>query len=104
MMSRTQTNTKMTYPEGEVLDTLVEWQDNQEVLREAICDTLLALGWPITKTILWHLHKTGFFLISKEELDVQLFYKHLGQIVGQGAEMIMNQIYENLRRRGEQNA
>jgi len=88
----------------EVIENLVGFQDNQDSLREAICDTLLSLGWPVTKTIIWHMNAKGLFLASKEELDVEQFYKHLVQIIGETADIILNQIYENIRRSGAQNA
>ncbi|MGH9992952.1 MAG: hypothetical protein ACREAZ_09965 [Nitrososphaera sp.] len=87
----------------EVLDILIGLQDNQDTLREAICDTLLALGWPVTKTIIWHLNAKGVFLASKEELDVEKFYEHLIQIIGQAADIVLNEIYEKIRRNGGQN-
>lgn len=83
-----------------VLEVLIGWQDSQDALREAICDTLLALGWPVTKTIIWHLNAKGVFLASKEELNVEQFYQHLIQIIGQAADIILNQIYENMKQSG----
>jgi hypothetical protein len=67
-----------------------------EVLQQAISDGLLALGEPIMKTILWHLKEQGIFVDSRNEIDIRLFYQHLEEIVGNVAEVVMNEIYANL--------
>jgi hypothetical protein len=49
------------------------------------------------ETIQWHLKNRGVFLGSNEDIDIRRFYQHLEQIVGHIADMIMDEIYENLR-------
>lgn len=53
------------------------------------------------ETIQWHLKARGVFLDSNDDLDVRLFYQHLEYIVGNIANLIMDEIYENLREKGE---
>jgi len=69
----------------------------QEVLREAIIDGLLALGEPIMKTILWHLKAQGVFIDSKNQIDIKLLYQDLEQIVGNIADVVMFEIYDRLK-------
>jgi hypothetical protein len=71
-------------------------QENQEMLRQAIRHALLSLGGPIAETITWQLRARGMLLES--EIDVQRFYKQLGQTVGVGADMVMIEVYENAMR------
>jgi hypothetical protein len=66
------------------------------VLQQAINDGLLALGEPIMKTILWHLKEQGIFVDSRNEIDVRQLYQHLEEIVGNVADVVMNEIYDNL--------
>jgi len=73
-------------------------KDNEEILRQAISKGLLALGEPIMRTILWHLKAQGIFLDSRDEINVRLLYQELEQIVGNIADEVMNEIYENLMR------
>lgn len=73
-------------------------KDNDEILRQAISNGLLALGEPIMRTILWHLKAQGIFLDSRDEINVRLLYQELEQIVGNIADEVMNEIYENLMR------
>jgi hypothetical protein len=77
-------------------------QENQQVLHQAINNGLLTLGEPIMETIQWHLKNRGVFLDSNEDIDVRRFYQHLEQIVGHIADMIMDEIYENLRQGNKQ--
>ena len=69
----------------------------QEILREAITDGLLALGEPIMKTILWHLKAQGVFIDAKNQIDIKLLYQDLEQIVGNIADVVMFEIYERLK-------
>jgi hypothetical protein len=73
-------------------------KDNDEIVRQAISHGLLALGEPIMRTILWHLKAQGIFLDSRDEINVRLLYQELEQIVGNIADEVMNEIYENLMR------
>jgi hypothetical protein len=73
---------------------------NQEVLRQAITEGLMALGEPIMKTITWHLRAHGIFLDSNSDLEVRILYNHLQQIVGNIADVVMDEIYESLNAKG----
>ena len=59
---------------------------------------LTPLGEPIVKTILWHLRANGVFLDS-QEIDLRTFYQHLEGIIGNIADVVVNEVYENIRRR-----
>jgi hypothetical protein len=72
--------------------------ENHVALQQAISSGLLALGEPIMKTILWHLKEQGIFVDSRCEIDVRLFYQHLEEIVGNVADVVMNEILTNLSR------
>jgi len=74
-------------------------RNTQEILRQAISDGLFALGEPIMNTILWHLKSQGVFLDSNSDVDINLFYQQLEQIVGNIADTIMDEIYESLIQR-----
>lgn len=71
-------------------------QGNQQMLHKAINEGLLTLGEPIRDTIQWHLRANGIFLDTEEDLDVRRFYEHLGFIIGNIADMVMDEIYDNL--------
>ena len=71
-------------------------QGSQQILHKAINEGLLTLGEPIKETIQWHLRANGIFLDTEEDLDVRMFYQHLGQIIGNIADMVMDEIYNNL--------
>jgi hypothetical protein len=72
---------------------------NQQLLQQAVNEGLLSLGEPIMKTIKWHLAANGVFLDSKDQVDVRVLYGHLEQIVGNIADVVMNEIYSNLSQR-----
>lgn len=89
-------NKMMSHPSmDEILDALVGIQWDQQVLRHAINDALLSLGGPITDTIVWQLGARGMLLSS--HIDVRLFYEYLGDAVGVGADIVMNDVYENVK-------
>ena len=71
-------------------------QRNPQLLQQAINEGLLSLGEPIMKTIIWHLAAHGIFIDSKDQIDVRVLYNNLQQIVGNIADVIMNEIYEKL--------
>lgn len=74
-------------------------RENQQLLHQAINEGLLTLGEPIMETITWHLKARGIFLESNDDVDLRLFYQHLEYIVGNIANMIMDEIFVNLRER-----
>lgn len=71
------------------------------MLHKAINEGLLTLGEPIRDTIQWHLRANGIFLDTEEDLDVRRFYQHLGYIIGNIADMVMDEIYNNLSERSK---
>jgi molybdenum cofactor biosynthesis enzyme len=71
--------------------------NQQETLRAAINTGLVSLGEPIMKTIIWHLHSRGFSIESKN-IDIALFYDHLHEIVGNTADIVLEEVYTNLKR------
>jgi hypothetical protein len=48
------------------------------------------------KTIKWHLGAHGLFIDSKDEVNVRVLYDQLEEIVGNIADVVMNEIYSNL--------
>jgi len=76
-------------------------RESQQLLHEAINEGLLTLGEPIMDTIEWHLKARGVFLDSNDDLNLRQFYQHLEYIVGNLANMIMDEIYENLKQRNQ---
>ena len=71
------------------------------MLHKAINEGLLTLGEPIRDTIQWHLRANGIFLDTEEDLDVRRFYQHLGYIIGNIADMVMDEIFNNLSERAK---
>lgn len=69
------------------------------ILQRAINEGLDQLGGPIVKTIVWHLRSNGVFLDSQSEIDLRLFHKHLEDIVGNIADIVLSEVYESLRKR-----
>ena len=53
------------------------------------------------ETIQWHLKAHGVFLDSSDNLDLRLLFRYLEQIVGNIANMIMDDIYANLKQRDQ---
>jgi hypothetical protein len=70
----------------------------QVILRQAIDTAIQSLGGPIHKTIMWHMNNRGVFSDPKK-VDVNNFYSNLKELVGPGAEMIMEETFEQLQKR-----
>jgi hypothetical protein len=70
---------------------------NQILLRKALDDTMLSLGGPIYKTITWHMNSKGLFSDSKN-IDLPAFYRNLQELVGPGADMIMEEAWQKIRK------
>ena len=68
-----------------------------QLLVGAINDSLLSLGEPIMKTIIWHLNAQGIYLHGKKEVDIRIIHNLLEQIIGDIAEVVLNEIYERLK-------
>ena len=61
------------------------------VYRKTIDDAISSLGGPIHKTIVWHMNNRGIFG-DAEKVDTSLFYQNLKELLGQGADMIMENL------------
>ena len=70
----------------------------QVYLRQAIDETIRSLGGPISKTITWHMNNKGLLSDSKK-VDIESFYFSLKELVGPGADMIMEETWERLSNR-----
>jgi len=64
-------------------------------VRQAIDSALESLGGPIHKTILWHMNNRGIFSDLKK-IDIESFYSNLQELVGPGADMIMEEAWQRL--------
>ena len=71
---------------------------NQVLLRQALDETIYSLGGPIYKTITWHMNNKGLFSDS-QNIDLRAFYVNLKELVGPGADMIMEEAWQKLRKR-----
>lgn len=72
-------------------------QNSKQIVHEAISNSLLSLGEPIMKTIVWHLNVQGVFLDSQTDLPIGSFYKHLVNIIGNIADEVMEEIFERIK-------
>jgi len=70
---------------------------SQTVVRQAIDDAISSLGGPIHKTISWHMNNRGVFADPKK-IDISFFYDNLRELLGPGADMIMEDTWENLQK------
>jgi hypothetical protein len=68
-----------------------------QVLVSAINDSLLSLGEPIMRTIVWHLNARGVYLDERRGVDIRLFYSHLEYIIGDITGVVLGEIYERLK-------
>ena len=63
----------------------------------AIEDALSALGDPVKKTILWHMHNKGIY-IGTRDFDIRTFYVVLEEFIGSAADVVIKIIYADLQR------
>jgi len=70
---------------------------NHLLLRKALDETIYSLGGPIHKTITWHMNNRGL-LSDPKRIDITAFYKNLKELVGPGADMIMEDAWQKLRK------
>jgi hypothetical protein len=73
--------------------------DNVAVLRQAIDSAIESLGGPIHKTITWYMNSKGIFSDSKK-IDIDYFYLNLKELVGPGADLIMEETWQHLQKQG----
>lgn len=79
-------------------DTGNDNNGKQLILREAIHAAIYSLGDPIYKTITWHMNNRGVFSGSKD-IDINNFYSNLQDLVGPGADMIMEMTWELMKKK-----
>lgn len=67
------------------------------LLRRSIDESIKSLGGPIAKTINWHMDKRGVFTDPKK-IDIEVFSKNLEELVGPGAELILEETADRLEK------
>lgn len=72
--------------------------NGQAILRQSIDDAIQSLGGPIHKTITWYMNSRGVFSDPKK-IDISFFYSNLQELLGPGADMIMEETWEQLQKR-----
>lgn len=75
----------------------------QAILRKSIDAAIESLGGPIHKTITWYMDSRGVFSDPKK-IDINFFYSNLQELLGPGADMIMEETWERLQKRYGTNA
>lgn len=73
---------------------------NQLLLRQALDETMYSLGGPIYKTITWHMNSRGLFG-DASSLDLKAFYLNLKELIGPGADMIMEEAWQKLKKQSK---
>ncbi len=76
---------------------------NQVLLRKALDETIYSLGGPIYKTISWHMNNKGLFG-EATNIDIKAFYLNLKELIGPGADMIMEEAWQRLRKQSKLHA
>ena len=71
--------------------------NGQLLLRKALDETMYSLGGPIYKTITWHMNSKGLFG-DASNIDLVAFYASLKELIGPGADMIMEEAWQKLRK------
>jgi hypothetical protein len=73
--------------------------DNLVILRQAIDASIESLGGPIHKTITWYMNSKGVFS-DPRKIDLDFFYSNLKELVGPGADLIIEETWQHLQKRG----
>ena len=68
------------------------------IVLSAINEAISSLGGSIHKTITWHMNNRGV-LADPKKIDITFFYHNLKELIGPGADKIMEDTWENLQRR-----
>lgn len=71
--------------------------NSRQVLRQALDETIYSLGGPIYKTITWHMNNKGLFG-DASSIDLVAFYHNLKELIGPGADMIMEEAWQKLKK------
>ena len=72
--------------------------ESQVILRQAIDSAMGSLCGPIHKTLTWYMDSRGVFSDPKK-IDINFFYSNLRELLGPGADMIMEETWEQLQKR-----
>jgi hypothetical protein len=72
--------------------------EGQVILRQSIDAAIKSLGGPIHKTINWYMDSRGV-LSDPKKIDINTFYSNLQELVGPGADLIMEETWEHLKKR-----
>lgn len=72
--------------------------ESQAILRQAIDAAMGSLGSPIHKTLTWYMDSRGVFSDPKK-IDINFFYSNLQELLGPGADLIMEETWEHLQKR-----
>lgn len=67
------------------------------LVRKVVNETIQSLGGPISKTIMWHMSNRGVFSESTR-IDMKAFYLNLKELIGPGADMIMDETWKRLKK------
>jgi hypothetical protein len=71
--------------------------NSQLLLRQALDETIYSLGGPIYKTITWDMNNKGLFG-DATNLDIKAIYLSLKELVGPGADMIMEEAWQKIKK------
>jgi hypothetical protein len=71
--------------------------NGQVILRQSIEAAIESLGGPIHKTITWYMNSRGV-LSDPKKVDINSFYSNLRELLGPGADMIMEETWEHLQK------
>jgi hypothetical protein len=63
---------------------------------------LSALGDPVKKKIVWHMHNKGIY-IGMKDFDIRTFYLVLEEFIGSAADVVVKMIHTDLQRQLAQN-
>ena len=69
---------------------------DQMITRNVLLQTIGSLGGPVSKTIMWQMSNKGVFSESTR-IDINAFYQNLKELVGPGADMIMQVTWQKLQ-------
>lgn len=69
----------------------------KDIVRKAIDDAISSLGGPIHKPITWHMNNRGGFS-NPDILDINFFWDNLKELLGPGADMILEEAWQNVRK------
>jgi hypothetical protein len=69
--------------------------DIDAVLQKAMQESLKQLGGVSSNALLWYLSNNGFRVTDKT-IDIDIFYKSMQTILGNGADLVMQLLFKKL--------